>query len=132
MSDHGDFQELWSPGQELSTDVSYVGSSDFCKNSPCSGLDVWDSIISHQDVGSWWHSESMISESTVFQWCFISCFIWNFYIYTWLRVWGLRWYIYVSGCGIMVTFRINDLRINSFPMMFHILVYLKLFKSLHA
>ena len=29
MSDHGDFQQLWSPSLELSTDVSYVGSSDF-------------------------------------------------------------------------------------------------------
>ena len=29
MSDHGDFHEIWSPGQELPTDVSYVGSSDF-------------------------------------------------------------------------------------------------------
>ncbi len=47
MSDHGDFLKIWSPGQELPTDVSYVGSSDFFINCTCSSLEVWDSIISH-------------------------------------------------------------------------------------
>ena len=28
MSDRGDFQEMWSPGQGLSNDVPYVGLSE--------------------------------------------------------------------------------------------------------
>ena len=47
MSDHGDFQEMWSPSQELSTDISYVGSSDFSIISTSLRFEVWDGIISH-------------------------------------------------------------------------------------
>ena len=127
MWDHGDIQSQWSPSQQLSNDVSYLGLPDtslistwlsiwglrwysftwgcpimvifikidlqvksfplmyhmlvhliFFINSTCSSLEVWDSKISHQDVGSWWHSESMISKSSAFQWCIICWFIWNF------------------------------------------------------
>ncbi len=29
MLNHSDFHKIWSPGQELPTDVFYFGSSDF-------------------------------------------------------------------------------------------------------
>ena len=57
----------------------HVGSSDFFKSCTCSRFEVWDSINPHEDVGSWWHSDSMISKSRAFQWCIISWFFWNFY-----------------------------------------------------
>ena len=175
MSDHGDFQEMWSPSQELSTDISYVGSSDFSIISTSLRFEVWDGIISHEDVGWWRYSQSMISKSSAFGWCNICWIIWNFYkfylfkflrfeivyihmrisdhgdiqsqwspsqqlsndvsylgfsetflISTWLRVWGLRWYSFTRGCRFIVIFRICDLQVKSFPMMFHILVYTKL------
>ena len=35
MSDHGDIQILWSPSQEFSNYVSYVGLSETFKRSNC-------------------------------------------------------------------------------------------------
>ncbi len=39
ISDHGDIQNLWYPGQELSNDVSYVGLSETFIISTC--LSFW-------------------------------------------------------------------------------------------
>ena len=84
MSDDGDIQNLWSPSQELSNDVSYVGLSEI------------------------------------------------FFFSTCLMFWGLRWYNFTWRYRIMVIFTIFDLQVKRFPMMYHMLVYLKLLKSLHV
>ena len=66
MTDHGDIQNLSSPRQELSYDVSYVSLSETFIISTCLRFRVWDGIISHEDVGSWWYSKSVISKSRAF------------------------------------------------------------------
>ena len=52
MLDHGDIQNVWSPSQELSNDVWYVGLSDTFIISTCLGFEVWGSTISREFVGS--------------------------------------------------------------------------------
>ena len=84
MSDHVDIQNLWSPSQQHSNDVSCVGLSAI------------------------------------------------FLISSGLKFWGLRWYNFKWVCKIMLIIKIFDLQVNNFPMMLHMLVYLKLFQSLHA
>ena len=54
MSDHGDNQILWSPSQEFSNYVSYVGLPETFIISKCLRFRVRDGIISHEDVGSSW------------------------------------------------------------------------------
>ena len=51
---------------------------------------------------------------------------------TCLRFWGLRWYINIWGCRIMVIFRIYNLQVKNFPMMYLKLVYLKHLYSLYV
>ena len=51
---------------------------------------------------------------------------------TCLRFWGLRWYINIWGCRIMVIFRIYNLQVKHFPMMYLKLVYLKHLYSLYV
>ena len=54
MSDHGDNQILWSPSQEFSNYVSYVGLPETFIIFKCLRFRVPDGIISHEDVGSSW------------------------------------------------------------------------------
>ena len=84
MSDHGDIQNLCSPSQELSNDVSYVGLSE------------------------------------------------AFLVSTCVKFWGLRWYNFTRECRIMVIFRIYNLQVKNFPMMYPKLVYLKHLYYLHV
>ena len=60
-------------------DVSYVGLSKIFIISTCLRFKVWDGIVSPEGVGSWWHSESVISKSRPFQWCIKCGFILKFY-----------------------------------------------------
>ena len=69
MSDHGDMQILWSPSQEFSNYVPYVGLSESFIISKCLRFRVRDGIISHEDVGSWWYSNTVVSKSKEFKWC---------------------------------------------------------------
>ena len=52
MSDHDDIQILWSPGQEFSNYVSYVGLPERFIFSKCLRYRVRDGTNSHDDVGS--------------------------------------------------------------------------------
>ena len=49
-----------------------------------------------------------------------------------IKLRGLRWYNFTSTCPIMVIFKIYDLRVGTFRIMYHMWVYLKLLKSLHV
>ena len=69
MSDHGDIQILWSPSQEFSNYVSNVGLPETFIISKCLRFRVRHGIISHEDVGSWWYSNTVISKLLAFQWC---------------------------------------------------------------
>ena len=52
MSDYGDIQILWSPSQEFSKHVSYVGLPETFIISKCLRYRVRDGRNSHDDVGS--------------------------------------------------------------------------------
>ena len=80
MSDHGDIQNLCSPSQELSNDVSYVGLSEAFLISTC--VKFW---------GLRWYNFTRECRIMVifriynlqvknFHWCILSWFIWNIYI----------------------------------------------------
>ena len=132
MWDHGDIQSKWSPSQQLSNDVSYLGLPD------TSLISTWLSIWGLRWISFTWGCPIMVIFNKNWSpgqelpsdvsYVGSSDFFHKLYMF---KVGSLGQYNFTSGCGIMVTFRINDLRINSFPMMFHILVFLKLFKPLH-
>ena len=46
--------------------------------------------------------------------------------------WGLRWYKLTRVCPIMVIFKICDLQVKNFRMVYHRQVYLKILQSLHV
>ena len=75
MFNHGDIQNLWSPSQDLSNDVSYGGLSETFISSTCLRFRVSDGIISHEGVGSRRYSKPMISRSRPFEWCIKCLFI---------------------------------------------------------
>ena len=56
----------------------------------------------------------------------------TFVISTCLRIWGLTCYNFIWGYRIMVIIRICDLQVKCFPMMYHMLVYLKFSQSLYV
>ena len=114
----------WPPGQELSNDVSYVGLSQNFIISTCLRFEVWDGVISPEGVHSCWYSKSEISKSRAFQWYITCMIIWKVYNLYMFKVWGLRWYNFSSTCPIMVIFKFRDLQVTSFPMMYHMYVYL--------
>ena len=112
---HGDIQNLWSPSQELSNDVSYVGLSEKFIISTC--LRVW---------GLRWNNFTWGCRIMVrFKICDLQAknfpmmyhmlvYLWNFYNLYMFKVWGLRWYKFIWGCRIMLIFRICDLQVKRF------------------
>ena len=91
MSDHDDIQNFWSPSQELSNDVLFIGLSENFRISTCLRFHVWDGIISLQRIQSWWYSKSVIFKSRPIQWRITCTFILKFYNLYMFKVWGLRW-----------------------------------------
>ena len=79
VSDLGDIQNLWSPSQDLSNDVLYLGLSGSYIISTCLSFRVWDGIKSPESVRSWWYSASVISMSKPFEWCIICRLISKFF-----------------------------------------------------
>ena len=79
MSDQNDIQNLRSPCQELSNDVSYVGLSKTFKFSTCLRSRVWDYIVLPVYVLSNWYSPSVISKSRASQRYMTCTFILKFY-----------------------------------------------------
>ena len=125
MSDHGDIQNLSSPSLNHSNDVSYVGLYETFIISTCLRFRVWDGIVSPVYVWSWWYSESVISKSRPFEWSIIDRFIWNFYNLYMFMVEVLRWYSFTCVCLIMVVFKICNLQVKTFLMIYQMWVYLK-------
>ena len=79
MSDHDVIQNLWSPSQELSNDISYVGLSQIFITSTCLKSKVWDAVVSPVYVRSNWFSPSVISLSSALQWYITRMIIWKLY-----------------------------------------------------
>ena len=66
IQDHGDFQNLWSPSQELSNDVSYVDLSENFKSLNVRGLRFemvyfYIRMSSHGDIHNLWSPSQALS-----------------------------------------------------------------------
>ena len=62
MSDHVDNQNLWSPSQKLSNDVSYVGLSENFPISTSLRFEIWDGIF-HMSMSDLVYIQSLWSPS---------------------------------------------------------------------
>ena len=79
------------------------------------------SMRTHSDILNLWSPSQELSNDISHVHLYES-----FIISTCLRVWGLSCCSFTWGCCIMTMFKICDLLVKSFPMMYHMYVCLKL------